>query len=37
MERLAEGLRAALTYLFLGLASFLSVFPFLWMVIGATP
>lgn len=29
-------LRSAATYLFLGVMSFLSVFPFLWMIIGAT-
>jgi lactose/L-arabinose transport system permease protein len=36
MERLASGARAGLTYLFLGAMSFLSIFPFLWMIIGAT-
>ena len=35
-DRLTASLRSALTYLFLGVMSFLSVFPFLWMAIGAT-
>jgi len=35
-DRLFAGLRAALTYLFLGVMSLLSVFPFVWMALGAT-
>jgi lactose/L-arabinose transport system permease protein len=35
-DRALALLRAALTYLALGIASFISIFPFLWMIIGAT-
>jgi lactose/L-arabinose transport system permease protein len=36
MKNLAHKLRNAATYVFLGLMAFLSLFPFAWMVIGAT-
>ena len=36
MDIVVSRLRLALTYLFLGAMSFISVFPFLWMILGAT-
>ncbi|SOC82684.1 lactose/L-arabinose transport system permease protein [Ensifer adhaerens] len=36
MDRLTRGLTAFFTYAFLGIMAFLSIFPFLWMVLGAT-
>ena len=36
MKNLPETLRMAFTYVFLSVMAFLSLFPFAWMMIGAT-
>ncbi|MET3614314.1 lactose/L-arabinose transport system permease protein [Rhizobium aquaticum] len=36
MDRLTRALSAVFTYAFLGIMAFLSIFPFIWMILGAT-
>ena len=35
MDRLTRTLSSVFTYAFLGIMAFLSVFPFIWMILGA--
>ncbi len=36
MDRLTRTLSSVFTYAFLGIMAFLSIFPFIWMILGAT-
>ncbi len=36
MDRLTRTLSSVFTYTFLGIMAFLSIFPFIWMILGAT-